>query len=52
MVGVGGSLKREGIYVYLWLIHTVVKQKSTQYYKTINLQLKLKKYSEKKEIKR
>ena len=26
---VGGRLKREGIYVYLWLIHVVVQQKPT-----------------------
>ena len=26
-MGVGGRLKREGTYVYLWLIHTVVWQK-------------------------
>jgi len=25
--GVGGRLKREGLYVYLWLIHLVVQQK-------------------------
>ena len=27
--GVGGSFMREGIYVYLWLIHVVVWQKPT-----------------------
>ena len=27
--GAGGKLKREGIYVYLWLIHVVVQQKLT-----------------------
>ena len=27
--GVGGRLKREGIYVYLQLIHSVVQQKLT-----------------------
>ena len=26
---VGGRLKREGTYVYLWLIHVVVWQKPT-----------------------
>ena len=33
--GVGGSLKREGTYVCLWLIHTDIWQKPTQYYKAI-----------------
>ena len=41
--GVQGRPKREGIYVYLWLIHFVVQQKLTQYYKTIICQLKKKK---------
>ena len=27
-VGLGGRLKREGIYVYLWLIHVEVLQKT------------------------
>ena len=31
--GVGGSLKREGMYVYMWLIHFVVQQKLTQHHK-------------------
>ena len=35
-VGVGGMFKREGTYVYLWLIH-VVWQKSTKYCKAIIL---------------
>ena len=26
--GMGGRVEREWIYVYLWLIHTVVQQKS------------------------
>lgn len=26
-VGVGGTLKREGIYVHMWLIHFTVQQK-------------------------
>lgn len=26
----GGRLKKEGIYVYLWLSHIVVQQKPTQ----------------------
>ena len=32
--------KKEGKYVYLWLIHVDVWQKPTQYYKTI-IQLKI-----------
>ena len=28
---VGGSFKREGTYVYLWLIHVYVWQKSSHY---------------------
>ena len=32
--------RREGTYVYLWLIHVVVWQKPTQYCKAIILQLK------------
>ena len=39
--GGGGWVKREGTYVYLWLIHVVVWQKTAQYYKTIILQLKI-----------
>ena len=38
-----GRFYREGIYIYLWLIHVVVWQKPTQYYKAIILQLKKKK---------
>jgi len=38
--GLGRRLKREGTYVYLWLIHTVVWQKPTQYCKAIILQFK------------
>ena len=41
-MGWEGRLKREGTYVYLWLIHTVVWQKPTQYCKAIILQLKTK----------
>ena len=37
--GVGDG--REGTYVYLWLIHVDVWQKSTQYYKAIILPLKI-----------
>ena len=38
---VGGEFKTEGTYVYLWLIHAEVWQKSTQYCKAIILQLKI-----------
>ena len=34
----GGGFKREGIYVYLRLIHLDVWQKPAQYYKAIILQ--------------
>ena len=33
--GVGERLKREGIYVYLWLVNVVVQLKPTLHYKTI-----------------
>ena len=36
----GGGLKRDGVYVHLWLIHIVVKQKPT-HSKEIMLQLKV-----------
>ena len=36
----GGSFKREGIYIYLWLIHVDIWQKPRQYYKAIIFQLK------------
>ena len=36
----GQSFKREGIYVYLWLIHVEVWQKTAKFYKAIILQLK------------
>ena len=39
--GGGREDKREGIYVYLWLIHVDVWQKPTQYCKAIFLQLKM-----------
>ena len=39
----GGRFKREGIYVYLWVIQVDVWQKPTQYYKAIILQLKINK---------
>ena len=38
---VGGTFTREGIYVYLWLIHVDVWQKPTQYCKAVILQIKL-----------
>ena len=38
---VGGRFKREGTYVYLWLIYVNVWQKPTQYCKAIFLQLKI-----------
>jgi len=36
----GGRFKKEGTYVYLWLIHVDVWQKPIQYCKTIIFQLK------------
>ena len=42
---VGGSLKREGTYVYLWLVHVDVWQKGTQYCREIILQLKINKFN-------
>ena len=36
-----GRLKREGIYLYLQLIHIAVQQKLTQHCKAIILQLKI-----------
>ena len=41
--GLGERLKREGIYVYLWLIHFVEQQKPTQHCKAIILQERKKK---------
>ena len=40
---VGGSIKRDGICVYLGLIHIFVWQKPSQHCKEIILQLKIKK---------
>jgi len=40
----GGRCKREGTYVYLWLIHVDVWQKPIQYSKAIILQLKINKF--------
>ena len=37
----GGKFKREGAYVYLWLMHSNVKQRPTQYCQAIILQLKI-----------
>jgi len=34
----GGRFKREGIYVYLWLIHVEVGQKTAKFCKAIILQ--------------
>ena len=41
---VARRFKREGTYVYLWLIHVDVWQKPTQYCKAIILQLKINKF--------
>ena len=38
----GGRFKREGTYVYLWLIHVDVWQKTANYCKATTLQLKIK----------
>ena len=35
-----GYLRREGTYVYMWLIHVDVRQKPTQFSKALILQLK------------
>jgi len=42
----GGRFKREGIYVYLWLVHVEVWQKTTKFCKAIILQLKKKRKRE------
>ena len=39
----GGRFKREGTYVYLWLVHVDVWQKPIQYYKAVVVQLKINK---------
>ena len=41
-VGVGGRSKREGIYVYIQVIHFIAQQKLTQHCKAIILRLKKK----------
>ena len=38
----GGRFKREGMYVYLWLIDVEVWQKTAKFCKTIILQQKIK----------
>ena len=40
---VGERFKREGTYVYLWLVHIDVWQKPTHYCEAIILQLKINK---------
>ena len=52
--GVRRRFKKEGTYVYLWLIHVDVWQKPTQYCKAIILQLKIifKKENKKRDFKR
>ena len=45
----GGSFKRVGTNIYLWLIHVDVWQKPTQFCKAIILQLKINKFKIKKE---
>ena len=42
--GVGGRLKREGMYVYIQLIHFIVQQKPRQHCNAITVQLKKKGY--------
>ena len=37
----GGRFKWEGIYVYLWLIHVEVWQKTAKFCKTVILQYKM-----------
>ena len=44
----GGRFKREGVYVFLWLIHVEVSQKTAKFCKAITLQLKYKSILEKK----
>ena len=44
-----GRFKREWTYVYLWMIHTDVWKKPTQYYKAIIPQLKVNKFFKKSE---
>ena len=44
----GGRFKRDGTYVYLWLIHAEVGWKTAKFYKAIILQLKKNKKNFKK----
>ena len=44
---VGGRFKREGTWVYLWLINADVWQKPTQYCKAVTLQSKINKFIKK-----
>ena len=44
----GGSFKRAGTNIYLWLIHVDVWQKPTLFCKAIILQLKINKFKIKK----
>ena len=49
-MGREGRPRKEGIDVYLWLIHIVVQQKPKQHWKAITLQLKkIKTKTDKKE---
>ena len=45
----GGRFRREGIYVYLWLIHVDIWQKPTQYCKALIFQLKISTLKKRKE---
>jgi len=45
-----GRFRREGTYVYLWLIHDDVREKPTQYCKAIILQLKVNNFFKRKKI--
>ena len=47
---VGGRLKREGMYVYIWLINFVVQQKLAQHCEAIILQFKKRDREKKKRI--
>ena len=40
--GGGREIQKEGISVYLWLIHVEVRQKTTKFCKAVNLQLRYK----------
>ena len=47
-----GKFKREGAYVYPWLIHVDVWQKATLYCKAIILQLQINKFKFKERIRK